>query len=447
MKKGIGLAALLLATMARASFTDDERRDVARFWNEPGRYASESSRWQARLTPEGSQWLWNLNKLRNPGKTAPNTTPSTGHAAWDEWLASKYEADRLVAEAEVSRLNGQPPILPPSAFSDPEPFDLNAAAGPAPVFVAAVQPKIYHVRFDEGEYQYTDQVNVRQKYAYFRFAQGVMAGGRPVKSLPSEELDALLADSGVDATQGRVMRAVSMLEGGFESVNTYDTGFLSVGFIQFAALMQGGGSLGAVMLRLKSDEPTAFQNDFRRYGIDVSDAGLIQVADESGDLEGASAVARIIDDKRLTAVFQRAGERCRAFRIAQIRTAMSSFYPSNDPVTLVCSRGTLAGKVSDFIKSEAGLATLMDRKVNTGNIAALAAAAKAVAEQVGATCLSDLVPYERDIVAKLRYRKDYLSDTTLAQPAGGVTLASTPPLTSRSGSGRGNRNHNRKSRS
>lgn len=436
MKKGLGLAALLLATMARGSFTEEERRDVARYWGDSTRYASVPGEWVARQTSQGSLWLWNLNKARGLGKAIPTGNGTTGKAAWDQWISAKYEADRFIAEADASSMNGQPPMLPPPGFNEPMPPDLAALAASAPVFVAAVRPVRHTVRFDDVEYCYADQVKVRAKYAYFRFPQGVMAAGKAVRMLSPEELDALLADAGVDASQGRVMRAVSLLEGGFESINTYDTGFLSVGFIQFAALTEGGGSLGAVMRRLKTDNPEAFQADFRRYGIDVSDAGLIQVATQEGDLEGSPAVARIIDDKRLTAVFQRAGERCRAFRIAQIRTAVERYFPGNDSITLSCSACTLAGRVSDFIKSEAGLATLMDRKVNTGNITSLAAAAKAVAERIGADSLDDLIPFEREIVAKMRYRKDYLADASLSQPLG-TAVAETLP--SRSGAGRGGR--------
>jgi hypothetical protein len=43
-----------------------------------------------------------------------------------------------------------------------------------------------------------------------------------------EELNRIFAASGLTPVEARVMRAVSLLEGGFDSINTYDTGF-SVG--------------------------------------------------------------------------------------------------------------------------------------------------------------------------------------------------------------------------
>jgi hypothetical protein len=79
---------------------------------------------------------------------------------------------------------------------------------------------------------------------------------------------------------------------------------------------------------------------------------------------------RVIEDKRLTAVFQRAGRKSEAFRVAQIKTARASYWPAGDPVQITLPNGkTISGVVSDFIKSEAGLATLLDRKVNTGTSA------------------------------------------------------------------------------
>ncbi|RYG31507.1 hypothetical protein EON81_22735, partial [bacterium] len=181
------MAALLLATMARAGFTPEERQEVARFWNESGRYAAEAGRWEARLTPEGSQWLWNLNKARGIGKAIPGAAPVTGRADWDDWINSKYESDKNMAEAEAARQNGQAPLLPPPAFTQPAPADLQALVGMAPPFVAAVRPSRHLVHFDDAEYRYSDQVNVRQKYAYFRFPQGVMAAGKALKTLPPDE--------------------------------------------------------------------------------------------------------------------------------------------------------------------------------------------------------------------------------------------------------------------
>jgi hypothetical protein len=76
----------------------------------------------------------------------------------------------------------------------------------------------------------------------------------------------------------------------------------------------------------------------------------------------------------------------------------------------------LAGKVSDIVKSEAGLATLFDRKVNTGNINLFSTVVAQVAGEVHPAALADLAKYEFEIVDRMRYRRDYLSDASLSQP-------------------------------
>src|SRR5207244_4361894 len=122
------------------------------------------------------------------------------------------------------------------------------------------------VTFDSGEkITYTDHHDVPSRYAYYRFSQGVQYLGTPVNSIPESELSAAFSAAGVPPFESKVMRAVSPLEGGFESINTYDTGFLSVGFIQFATLSGGTGSLGPVLQREKESDPAAFEKDFRRF--------------------------------------------------------------------------------------------------------------------------------------------------------------------------------------
>ncbi|MFY7807506.1 MAG: hypothetical protein ACOVSV_00815, partial [Fimbriimonadaceae bacterium] len=82
-----------------------------------------------------------------------------------------------------------------------------------------------------------------------------------------------------------------------------------VGLIQFATLKEGGHSLGQVMLRMKQEDPEEFRTHFRKFGLDVTDNGLLMAADlESGATRiGPEANQQIIEDKQLIAAFQRAG--------------------------------------------------------------------------------------------------------------------------------------------
>jgi hypothetical protein len=52
-------------------------------------------------------------------------------------------------------------------------------------------------------------------------------------------------------------------------VNTYDTGYVSIGFIQFITLADGHEDLARVMAEEKASYPQDFQNDFHRLGMDI----------------------------------------------------------------------------------------------------------------------------------------------------------------------------------
>jgi hypothetical protein len=287
--------------------------------------------------------------------------------------------------------------------------------GDAPLFAATVQPNQHEISFHDGvTLKLTDNPVMRPRYAYYRWADGVMSGGTQVKKMPQASLDALFAKASITESAQRVMKAVSLLEGGFDSINTYDTGFVSVGFIQFACLSKGSGSLGSVMLRERQDDPGNFETDFRQYGLDVNtDGTLVALNLATGEnLTGLDAAKMIIQDKRLIAVFQHAGQTSEAFKVAQLKVAYQQYYPSDEMVTL--SLG--AAKISDFIKSEAGMATLMDLKVNTGRMGDLAGKANAIIRTNSLKTVAELAEYEAELVRQMRFRKDFLSDETLTQP-------------------------------
>jgi hypothetical protein len=73
-------------------------------------------------------------------------------------------------------------------------------------------------------------------------------------------------------------------------------------------------------------------------------------------------------------------------------------------------------RVGDIIRSEAGIATLMDRKVNTGTLDPLPFVLALIAGENGLTKASDFLRFERDIITAMRFRKNYLEDTNLSQP-------------------------------
>jgi len=185
-------------------------------------------------------------------------------------------------------------------------------------------------------------------------------------------------------------------------------------------LAEGKADLSNVLRQMKNDDAAAYQSDFRRFGMDVQSDGAITVVDPvtGAELAGNAAVLKIIDDKRLTAVFQRAGRRT-PFRVAQIKVAKSYYWPENDLLRVTLADGAITeGKVSDVVRSEAGIATLLDRKINTGNIRVLSDVVARIMNIHHIKTLSQVAKYEREIIAAMKYRTDFLAEKTLGQPDG-----------------------------
>lgn len=452
-----------------ALFTDKDRADIVAYWNAPGRYvlsapsdATTDGPYRVRLTPDGSQWFWNYQHIVAGKAKIPPTLdakPKAGpYAEWEAWVTARLIYDRYLAQQTADAMNSAfitekyidetRPLLasrggkrdssgrakPDSSDKTtsvpvapgPIPSELLLACGNPPAFASVVTPLQYQVHFDDPEetFTYTDNVKLRDRYAYYRFPRGVVAYGARLKDMPPSERDELFRAAGFSPAEQRIFSAVSKLEGGFETVQTYDTGFVSVGFIQFVTLAEGKHDLSEVLTTLKDNRPNEYQKDFRRFGIDVQTDKTLTVVDPAtgAELTGNAAVLKIIDDKRLTAVFQRAG-RHPGFRIAQIKVAKSFYWPTDDMLNATLPDGTiLSGKVCDCIKSEAGLACLLDRKINTGNIRILNDVALRVATTHNCKSIADLSVYEQEIIAGMKYREDFLADTTLAQPPAPPTV-------------------------
>ncbi len=434
-------------------FSPAERAQIAAFWMQPGRMVQglpqnivTNGVWQVRPDPAGSAWLLKYQVAEGAAAAPPTTSPTAvetlpAQQTWRNWVTAaiawdKYRA-QVVADGDNEKLQvgtklGLEGTAPPSP--GPMPSGLQAACGDAPPFADVVAPQTTTVTFDDGSsYTYQDHTDVPLSYAYYRFPQGTDTGGTAVRSMPASELDNLFKRAGLTKQEAKAARAVSMLEGGFDSVNTYDTGYVSIGFLQFITSGDGRGDLMHVLTREKLDNLTAYNRDFRSFGVDVTPDGTLDVVnpDTGSELVGSDAVMAVIRDKRLTAVFQHAGEKSSAFRIAQIEVAGADYWPGNDPVSVNINGSVLTGLVSDVVHSEAGMTTLFDRKVNRGNIDPFAAVLQQVMVKHGLTSIPAAAPYERVIIKQCTYRHDFLNDTNLSQP---------PP--SPAGSNNGNQNNN-----
>jgi len=427
------ISALILGQ--NTSFSEAERAQILSFWSDPKRYLVErvsadgkSPRYQVRLSVEGSKWLLEFRKATGQGKnTSLEFVPPEPEqlTEWNGWINSRIHWDRHCQYLEAvdrAKTDGETPPTDEYPVDPidpgPQPESLVAFAGEPPTFATIVEPSRFKVTFEDSRtWIYEDNIKAPYNYPYYRFPTGVIRGGTAVKKLPEAELNRLAKVAGIDERTFRIMKAVSLLEGGFDSVNTYDTGFVSVGFIQFACLSAGSGSLGQVLLTMKAADPIAYQSYFRRYGIDVlSDGSLVTVDLASGNENvGPAAAASIIDDKRFIAAFERAGAESGSFRIAQLRVACNRYFP-NDILTLLIDGKATRVPIEKLFKSEAALATLMDRKVHTGKFGPLQERVQSVFDQNGLRTVEEFADYERDVVLAMRHRKDFLGDTMLSQP-------------------------------
>ncbi|MCC6403410.1 MAG: hypothetical protein IT207_05315 [Fimbriimonadaceae bacterium] len=421
------VTAAALAATGQCAFTSNEVAQVLKYWSEPKRnqvspLLRDSQEWVAQISPTGSEYLLRLYRLYGSGKVAPTRVPvppTIELALWEGWAHRKYDFDKHAAQAVARAKNlGDVPLMSPQ-FAEPMPAGMAERLGEAPVMVEAVRPNRYRFVFHDGvKVEFGDCVRVRDRYPYYRAHSGVATMGTKARDLPDSELTRACNSAGLSASERRVLLAVSLLEGGFDSVNTYDTGLVSAGFIQFACLKGGSGSLGTAMLSYKERTPTAFTANFKKLGLDVTPGGELQVV-RLGDgkvVEGPAAADAIVADPRLAAVFVRAGRVCPYWRGTQLRSAKRLYLPQDERVIVHLGGFPYSIRVGDVIRSEAGLATLTERKVNTGNLGDLGGVLSRIATIYGVTDPLDLPAVELPVVRAATYRKDFLLEANLGRP-------------------------------
>lgn len=168
-------------------------------------------------------------------------------------------------------------------------------------------------------------------------------------------ITAHLVALGYPATDAPILAAVSALEGGFDSIQTYDRAKFSWGFIQFAGI----GSLAAVLQQLKIDEPGLFERYFARYGIDINN-GVLWVDKAAG----GAALNHLHDTPRLWRCFLLAGADPAVQRV-QVKTAYEHYFLHMLAHTERMGTTTLSyGEL--FAEHSYGRAILYDRAVNRG---------------------------------------------------------------------------------
>ncbi|MCB0826781.1 MAG: hypothetical protein KDC26_11375 [Armatimonadetes bacterium] len=418
------LCALAIGTLDHGRepqvFAKHQVAEIQAFWQEENRVvnrpAKDNALYQAVPSAEGSRWLHAYYKKRNPGiRLIPGFKPPARNARdrqWDAWIKQRMASDQVSANQEAQAANSDTDFSPQAMLGAPA--DLAAFAGEPPAFYQAIPVEATTIRFNDYTTTLTPP-DLPDDYLYLRFEKGVMASG--FKTDPSQ-LKRVAQKAGVNPKLQSALIAVSQLEGSFDAVNTYDTGYVSVGFIQFACLGEGTGSLGRLLQSFKSRQPKSFRETFTQYGIEVDSFGQLIALDlETGkEFVGRSAALKIIHDRRLTAVFQRAGRNSEAFQVEQMRMASSTYSPLYFQFQAAGPKGLITGRVADIVASDAGLATLVDRLVNTGSIASFSDAVTQVAMEYNLSTLSELKKAEYQIIERMQYRRNFLAMASLAKP-------------------------------
>jgi len=235
-----------------------------------------------------------------------------------------------------------------------------------------------------------------------RFRSGVFTMGDTsivdfVKATPAAFAD--VPQSLVD-----VIEAVSQNEGRLEAVNTWDDSFMTFGAFQWTAgASNQRGELGALLDRLKRESPDVFEQLFGQHGLDVRNVLAGPPANEGVTPVGAL----VLDGEPLDAADKK--ERLRTLdwayrfwlaghdgtmRTVEVKQAMdrvSIFYRS--------SKHAINGHlIADYVKSEVGVALLLDQHVNRpGHVPrTLAAAVQQVNAPADPAVWTD--DHERDLV-------------------------------------------------
>ena len=280
-------------------------------------------------------------------------------------------------------------------------------------------------------FRYKDHpIRSRSGYSITRNEHGVSSVDRNYRyGSQNVSVKDMLKQAGLDKDPAiaKAFAHVSSREGGFGAVNTYDTGYVSVGFIQFTTGRKGKtGSLVRILKNMKKDSPAEFEKYFRNLGIDVTSKGVLEVVDiDNGKvLTGEQAVTQIIKDKRLTAVFQYAGHHSKAFQAEQLKKAYKGYYLADKRFSYTYRGHKFSGLRQDVLKSEAGRVALFDRAVQHGAGNARATFAKGVRRVIDrhyarskSVTMDDLAKCEVEIVKLLQNRVKVLKEKDLTQPS------------------------------
>lgn len=198
-------------------------------------------------------------------------------------------------------------------------------------------------------------------WTFRKYKKGLFTYG---KNKPKEFIDShttSLSNLGLSKSLINVMLSVSENEGNLDAVNTWDNAFLSFGMFQWTlGTSTGAGELPALLKKLKNKTPSIFEKYFYDFGLDVFEANNI-----TGflSLDGQVLNSSQRKEKLRTPIwayrFWKAGqdEVVMAIEVEHASSRINSFYKSTNYKV-----GDYF--ISDLVKSEYGVALLLDNHVN-----------------------------------------------------------------------------------
>ena len=159
-----------------------------------------------------------------------------------------------------------------------------------------------------------------------------------------------------------VMKAVSLNEGKFDGINTYDRGFLSMGIFQWTLGQDDRmGELPALLKKIKSFFPGTFQSYFSTHGIDVSPDtnttyGYLTL---NGQPAGLPQLKDLFRDPKVAFRFWKAAQHpdVQATQIEHAISRLKNFYWKD-------SYAAMGYPLNKLITSSYGVALLLDNHVN-----------------------------------------------------------------------------------
>ena len=208
---------------------------------------------------------------------------------------------------------------------------------------------------------------VKDKYFRVRlrsFKLGFFNGGAEKVHLFAYVYQEDLKADGMTESNLRVLLPVSENEGALDAINTWDNSFLSFGMQQWT--MGAGnakGELPALLKKIKTNFPDAFQQFYGKYGIDVIDDQTNRVygyISLNGTPITTSAAKTPFRKAEWAFRFWRAGldPRIKMMELKHAIDRLHRFYHTNSYMVL--------GKfyVDQLITSEYGVALILDQHVN-----------------------------------------------------------------------------------